>query len=287
MNDVATRSLAIWQEWGSLAGFVVALGAAFWVFYDAQRSGRTATISKVFVVVAPILVMPSVVFRLAPDFQSQVANAVIPLSSIGMGAVGLAVIVLAAYLAGLPSEGRRCPNCNQPMLPDWDRCPYCAPVSVSTNDFVSPPPPPPPPVPTRPVVDPVPRPVAIDPPPTEVLRREPPTMAWLVLKSGVHAGHVFELRSVSVVGSRASESDVALDDPAVSREHAKIRLREHDQFTITDLDSTNGTFLLNHETGEWERIEKHVLQDHDQIKVGETVLAFMQLVRKEVNHDPA
>jgi pSer/pThr/pTyr-binding forkhead associated (FHA) protein len=50
---------------------------------------------------------------------------------------------------------------------------------------------------------------------------------------------------VTVVG-RGDEADVVLDDPGISRRHAEIRVTTdgpHLAATLTDLGSTNGTFV--------------------------------------------
>jgi pSer/pThr/pTyr-binding forkhead associated (FHA) protein len=66
---------------------------------------------------------------------------------------------------------------------------------------------------------------------------------------------------------RHSNSDIALDDPRVSRRHARIEYR-HGAFTIRDLKSANGTWLG------MQRIDEHTLQDGDTIRVGEAQLVF-------------
>ena len=52
-------------------------------------------------------------------------------------------------------------------------------------------------------------------------------------------GRILPITQDVVVLGRGSESDLAIDDPSVSRRHAMLRLRPSP--TITDLGSTNGT----------------------------------------------
>ena len=58
----------------------------------------------------------------------------------------------------------------------------------------------------------------------------------------VFGGHEFPLQDgVNILG-RDPSADVQIDDPAVSRKHAAITIRE-DEVTLEDLESKNGTFL--------------------------------------------
>jgi pSer/pThr/pTyr-binding forkhead associated (FHA) protein len=66
---------------------------------------------------------------------------------------------------------------------------------------------------------------------------------------------------------RHSNSDIALDDPKVSRHHARIECRRG-AFTIRDLNSANGIWLGN------QRVDEHTLQDGDTIRVGGAQLVF-------------
>lgn len=94
-------------------------------------------------------------------------------------------------------------------------------------------------------------------------------MAWLVLQDGPHEGREFRLGEVTTIG-RIGDNDIVLDDTAVSRRHAKIRL-EDGAFTIYDLGATNPTEVNGQEIG------KHQLVDGDRIKIGETKLVFKQV----------
>jgi pSer/pThr/pTyr-binding forkhead associated (FHA) protein len=100
-------------------------------------------------------------------------------------------------------------------------------------------------------------------------------MAWLVMTAGPWSGREFRLDDVTTLG-RAGESDIVLDDSGISRQHAKIRLRDG-QFVLHDLATTNGTFVKNRETGEWEEISQHMLREGDQIQIGRYELAFIQV----------
>jgi len=66
-----------------------------------------------------------------------------------------------------------------------------------------------------------------------------------------------------VVG-RGATSDIALYDPTISRRHAEVSV-EDDGVTVTDLDSSNGTFLRG------ERVGRAVLRPGDSITFGKVV----------------
>ena len=287
MNNTLIQILAAWQDWGAFAGLVVALLVVFWVFYDAPQKGKEATLWKVLTVVPPILIIPSVILRLASQQLASMANAVEPLSYLGMGSVVVSVLSFAGYLFGRGTEERRCPTCGRTMQPGWGHCPYCVqqqpqPVQTVTQSPAPPPPPPAPSALTRPMTGPVMPVGGVASPPaqaTQVIRQRPTVLAWLVPQEGVHAGQPFPLNTATTIGRDGMRSDIVLDDPTVSQEHAKVRLQEGEQFTITDLASANSTFVRNRETGEWKEAVKHILQDHDEIKVGETVFTFMQVAK--------
>ena len=86
-------------------------------------------------------------------------------------------------------------------------------------------------------------------------------------------------RQVIVTGptriGRASECEVALKDPRVSRQHARVHARDG-HLVLTDLGSTNGTRVNG------QRIREVVLGDGDRILVGET-----ELVVASSQDDPA
>ena len=64
-----------------------------------------------------------------------------------------------------------------------------------------------------------------------------------------------------------------LDDSKVSAEHARIQM-DHGQFVLYDLASTNHTYVNDQE------IQKQVLRDGDQIKIGPNVQLSFVYVNK-------
>jgi pSer/pThr/pTyr-binding forkhead associated (FHA) protein len=61
--------------------------------------------------------------------------------------------------------------------------------------------------------------------------------------------------------------DIAIIHPTVSGKHASLRAKEG-KFSLTDLDSTNGTFLNNNP------IAREEIKDNDHIRLGEVNLKF-------------
>jgi pSer/pThr/pTyr-binding forkhead associated (FHA) protein len=123
-------------------------------------------------------------------------------------------------------------------------------------------------------------PVTPAPAKTEVLVKPPAQLAWLVIYSGPRAGKDFRLGEITNIGRDATQNDIVIDDPAVSGQHARIKL-EKGQFVLYDLASTNGTFIKDPETGEWKEIHKQALADKDRIKMGNTILFFMEVREKK------
>lgn len=105
--------------------------------------------------------------------------------------------------------------------------------------------------------------------PTINVRRKPDAMAWLICEKGVAPGREFRLHDVTSIG-RLGNNDIVLDDPAVSRNHAKVRL-DRQTFTITDLGAANPTLVNGQE------IARQELQDGDRVEIGGSVFVFKQI----------
>jgi sulfite reductase alpha subunit-like flavoprotein len=93
-------------------------------------------------------------------------------------------------------------------------------------------------------------------------------VATLIVQQGSHAGKSFPVSKEAVTIGRVDGADVILQDPEVSRQHARISWKVL-TFVIEDLASSNGTFVNG------ERISApHMLQPGDSIQVGHTTLRF-------------
>jgi hypothetical protein len=118
---------------------------------------------------------------------------------------------------------------------------------------------------------------------TVVLRAKPfeaAALAWLIVTSGPRIGKDFRLGKVNTIGRDATTSDIIIDDQALSRQHARVSC-EDERFVVFDLASVNGTFLRDRRSGKWKQVEKQMLKDGDVIKVGETILTFMEIEEAE------
>jgi hypothetical protein len=97
-----------------------------------------------------------------------------------------------------------------------------------------------------------------------------PVVGWLVAMNGKQKGEDFRLREgQNLIGSSTGLEVTLLNDLAISAKHASIRYR-NGVFSLTDLDSTNGTFL-NDAT---DSIAREELKDNDVIRIGEVTLKF-------------
>ena len=91
--------------------------------------------------------------------------------------------------------------------------------------------------------------------------------ATLVLIDGGRPGRAFPLSQLETTVGRAEQSDIALADPGVSRNHARI-IREGDDFIVEDLRSTNGTEVNG------QPIRRRRLADGDMVKLANSTLQF-------------
>jgi pSer/pThr/pTyr-binding forkhead associated (FHA) protein len=76
---------------------------------------------------------------------------------------------------------------------------------------------------------------------------EPPMR--LVAEGGPYDGRVFELTTAELAVGRAVDNDVVLDDPSLSRKHAKVYRRGPGELEVEDLSSSNGTFINQRKIG--------------------------------------
>jgi S-DNA-T family DNA segregation ATPase FtsK/SpoIIIE len=151
----------------------------------------------------------------------------------------------------------RCPNCDHelhedelPRLDDEARvlCPECsAPLSLPEMT--------------------IPLSIAQVPSPLAHEGLDPAKKYALLVLSGTETGRVVAIDKKLVTIGR-SGCDVVLDDPELSRRHAKIRI-QGSLATLEDLGSTNGTFVGN------ERIESAPIENRSRFRVGGVELAFV------------
>lgn len=90
--------------------------------------------------------------------------------------------------------------------------------------------------------------------------------ACFIVISGSSAGSMFKMTSREMLIGRSKDVDVCIEEEDVSRKHAQVEERSDGQIVITDLNSTNGTFVNG------KKIEQHVLNDGDRIQIASTTI---------------
>jgi serine phosphatase RsbU (regulator of sigma subunit) len=93
-------------------------------------------------------------------------------------------------------------------------------------------------------------------------------MATLILLQGQNTGRRFACDGDSISIGRQADCGVCLDDPAVSRHHARLH-RNGERFIIEDLGSSNGTYLNGCRIAG----KQHLTED-DTLQIGPYVLAL-------------
>ncbi len=99
----------------------------------------------------------------------------------------------------------------------------------------------------------------------------PNSIAILRIENGKEAGRPYELHKDTFTIGRSRESDMFLEDLAVSRLHASVISQGNGIYAIKDEGSANGTKLNGQSVN---RYQAYPLQVGDRIQVGATVLIF-------------
>jgi predicted Zn finger-like uncharacterized protein len=89
----------------------------------------------------------------------------------------------------------------------------------------------------------------------------------LAVIQGAATGQIFPISKTRTVVGR-SGSDINLDDPEASRQHAALEI-VGDVAILRDLGSTNGTWI------ELDRVEQHELSNQQEFRIGSHVLMFI------------
>ena len=95
-------------------------------------------------------------------------------------------------------------------------------------------------------------------------------VGWVVVMGGEQKGTDFRLFPGRNVMGTAADCDIVLTDAYLSSKHCAIRY-EDEQYSMVDLDSTNGTMVNGKKTAKVELI------DNDMIRLGKTELKFKSL----------
>jgi hypothetical protein len=92
----------------------------------------------------------------------------------------------------------------------------------------------------------------------------------VVVRQGKEPGRSYDMRKDHLTIGRSRESDIFLEDLAVSRLHATIYRDEMGGYLLRDENSANGT------TVNGQRVTEVALQEGDEIQLGQTILAFVR-----------
>jgi hypothetical protein len=95
-------------------------------------------------------------------------------------------------------------------------------------------------------------------------------VGWVVIMNGEQKGKDFRLFPGRNVVGTSADCDIVLTDAYLSSKHCAVRY-EDEQYSMVDLDSTNGTYVNGKKTSKVELI------DNDTIRLGKTELKFKAL----------
>lgn len=99
----------------------------------------------------------------------------------------------------------------------------------------------------------------------------------LILQSGVGAGTEYPLEKTDLLLGRDLSNDIVVNDPEVSRRHARLILQEG-SYVLEDLSSTNGTFIRGQRLG-----APIVLRPGETITIGEKVVLKYEVILTDPN----
>ena len=103
---------------------------------------------------------------------------------------------------------------------------------------------------------------------------EPKCQYALRVSSGFNQGALVPVTRKKLILGRSFRACIPLEDDRVSREHAKITF-EKGRFYLSDLESTNGTYLNNEQVTASEEIFPG-----DQIRIGNSIFSFETMKSK-------
>jgi hypothetical protein len=96
-------------------------------------------------------------------------------------------------------------------------------------------------------------------------------IGFVRIEEGKEPGRVYEVRKESLSIGRSRESDIFLEDLAVSRLHASIISLGNNNYALRDEGSANGTKVNGEPINKY---QPYPLKEGDKIQLGQTVLVF-------------
>ncbi len=91
--------------------------------------------------------------------------------------------------------------------------------------------------------------------------------AYLLVRTDGTPAVQFDLGGALITIGRASDNDVILDDPEVSRHHCQLKL-QHGAYSLADLGSRNGSWVNG------DQVTEMALGPGDRIRIGSTEIEF-------------
>jgi two-component system, cell cycle response regulator len=99
--------------------------------------------------------------------------------------------------------------------------------------------------------------------------------ATLTVLGGVDSGAVVALQQPSTILGRSSEATLSIEDPSISRMHARVVRTEDGQHVLEDLGSKNGTFVNGR------AVSRVPLRSGDRVQLGPQLLLLFALVDEQ------
>lgn len=96
---------------------------------------------------------------------------------------------------------------------------------------------------------------------------------YVRVEEGKEPGRAYEIKKDALSIGRSRESDIFLEDLAVSRLHASIVSMGNGEYALKDEGSANGTKVNGQPVGKYQTFP---LKEGDKIQLGQTVLVFMR-----------
>jgi hypothetical protein len=100
-------------------------------------------------------------------------------------------------------------------------------------------------------------------------RTPPPARLVCVDPPGDHLGRLVILRGAPLVIGREPTVDVVVDEPSVSRTHARLEPRPNGVYRLTDLGSSNGTYVNG------VRLQSGPVHAGDRVQFGNLVFLYL------------
>ncbi len=259
-----------WYQWGAAIGLAITLVVTLWIFYDSQRHGLRATLWRGLSLLSALVVVPSAMLSLAPSLAVGLSSLPILLAYLGVLASLLSLAVLVLYAAGIgvsvtaaldeePAEEvsmtRDATAASAPPPPS--RLPPALGAAASADAEVV----------ASQSVD-LSAPFDDRTRVLQVAPQKPQPLAWLVVMNGHRAGSEFRLDPLADIGRDGRYNSIAIEDPTMSRQHARVRL-EKDDFVVYDLASANGIIVNGEKQQRWP------LRNGDRVVIGQTEFGFI------------